>query len=171
MDIFADRQRITKVVFKQVARERGWSLSNLAWRWNISLEHLLRTIAEENRSIRWDDALRGLPNLSNEDAQEIRAQRLAARPPPAPRTQQHARPDMRGGPGYRYHGSLVDGSVLLTCEALGEIPEGARAVVRRTDDNGCVERYLVEFDDYGSFWMSPDEIDASLVETGECEPG
>lgn len=160
---------LSKDQFKSLVHERGWSLSNLAWRWGISLEHLLREIAHEQRNPRWDDAARGLPNLSPDEAREIRAQRLAARAPTSKRKPPSTQTQC--GSGYRYRGTLIIGSVLYVLNDLGEIPEGTRGVVRRIDDNGFGERYQIEFDDeFGTFWMPPDEIDASLANSGEVTP-
>lgn len=159
--------RLSPRAFRQLLKSKGWSISNLAWRWGVSVEHLAREIANPERTPRWDDAARGVEPIDAECAARIKRERLEQRPRKL--TQQAPRP-ARQGLGYRYHGELEIGSVLVVFGGLGEIPEGARAVVRAIEDDGSAERYLVEFDDgYGAFWFGPDDIDAAFVATGEVE--
>lgn len=157
---------------KSMAQAAGWSLSNLAWRWQISIEHLSRLLADPNRPTYWDDAVSGLPRLTRLEAAEIRRTRLAATVDKRMHRAQHRTPQKAAplGNGFAYQGFLVPGSVVVVTSPVPNIAGvGDEGVVRELRQFEYGEDYLIRFDN-GEVWFNVDRIAEHLVETGREVP-
>lgn len=163
--------RLSPERFRQVITSRGWRMSDVAWRWQISPEHLSRLMADRDRASHWDDAVLGLPAISRADAARIRKARLAAQKQRAERREAAgvlvvglASPS---GPGYSYHGYLVVNSIVAATSAIGDMAEaGDEGYVSEIRDDGQGEEYLVVFE-YGQDWFREIDVERYLVETGK----
>lgn len=152
---------------RQLALDAGWSLSNLAWRWGVSLEHLSRLFSDPDRPAYWADAVAGLPRLTRQDAARIRGERLAAtaqvRARRARTRKQAAGQELAAINPYR--GYLVAGSVLVVTRALGYAEIGVEGVVLALRETSGREEYLIRFPG-GEEWFDAVHIEAHLAETG-----
>ena len=54
---------LTPDEFKAEVNRKGWTYRALAERWEVSENYISKIARKENRSLKWDDAVRGLPQL------------------------------------------------------------------------------------------------------------
>lgn len=162
-------QRLSPEAFKQIAIGKGWSLANLAFIWNRSASWLSVLIHDRQREIHWDHSVRGLPVLSKIEAKEITQARLKQKH----QNQLKRRPAAaalesteKRTPGFRYHGYLVRGSVVVTVDEIFDLPEGTRGAVLQTRVKDAVEEYLIDVEG-NQDWFPPDYVDRYFVSTGE----
>jgi hypothetical protein len=165
--------RLSPEAFKKAARSKGWSMANLAFYWELSAPWLSVLIHNRERKAYWDDAVLGLPALTKREAAEITRTRLESKRAEETRSQvAHAGsqlPPTPRSPGFRYHGYLVPGSVVVTTEALYDEPEGSRGVVQALKAVEDEEHYLIDVS--GNLdWFSPAYVDQYFVSTGEMAP-
>lgn len=163
--------RLSPERFRQVITSRGWRMSDVAWRWQISPEHLSRLMADRDRASHWDDAVLGLPAINRADAARIRKARLAAQNQRAERREAAGEPVVELAspfrPGYSYHGYLVVNSIVAATSTIGDIAEaGDEGYVSEIRDDGQGEKYLVVFE-YGQDWFREIDVERYLVETGK----
>lgn len=52
--------------FKDEIYRRGWKMTQVAVRWGMGENWLYKLAANPNRGMRWDDAVRGLPQLATD---------------------------------------------------------------------------------------------------------
>lgn len=52
--------------FRNEISRRGWAMKQVAVRWGMGVNWLYKLAANEERGARWDDAVRGLPQLASE---------------------------------------------------------------------------------------------------------
>jgi len=163
--------RLSPERFRQVITSRGWRMSDVAWRWQISPEYLSRLVADRGRASHWDDAVLGLPAINRADAARIRKERLVAMRLRV--GQRHVEADAAAeqpdptGPGYSYHGYLVLNSIVAATTAIGDIAEvGDEGYIAEIRDEGRGEEYLVVFE-YGESWFREIDVERCLVETGK----
>jgi hypothetical protein len=156
---------MSKDEFKDGILSKGWSLSNLAWRWGITAEYLSRLITNQNRGRHWDDAVRGLPTIGRIKAATIRKERFAASPKDIGLTPSVAA-TANDSHGYSYQGYLTKGSVVVASKAIRDFAEsGEEGYVSAVRDGGCGEEYLIVF--HGDEkWFREIDVETSLVETG-----
>ena len=62
--------------FKELIRQRGWRMADVAVRWNVRPETLSRIAADAEREFRWDDLARALPPLTRREQAAATAARL-----------------------------------------------------------------------------------------------
>lgn len=137
---------LTPAAVKALLEARGWSVSNLAFRWDVSLGYLSSVIHDARRAAHFNDAFVGLPQLTRAQSREWtrRRQALAAHRPPRLRKSSvsivHERGDVfvssaavDHGEGYRY--------VLTAPDRVPEDYEGI--VVLEALDDG--ERFEVPY--------------------------
>lgn len=165
--------RLTPAQFKALAKYKGWTYRLMAERWGIQPESLSAIARNPDRPARYDDMLHGLPNL-NRLGREVRRQtdqlaaamaRFAMRAPAEPQ----ARP---ATPGYRYHGYLTTGAIVVATTAVGSIAEeGVRGVVFDVQDDGTREVYGVLFESGLWDWFPPDYVDIYMADIGVIDAG
>lgn len=144
-------------------KTKGWTLSNLAFRWGISLGYLCGLVADRCRPQHWEDAFCGLPAISRIEARQLELARKEAgnpkkkRPRRAPRqiVIVHEKGDLfistnlvGVGEGYRY--------ALLTPETITE------------EYDGTVTLYGVDFED--EIAVEYRDLLELFVETGAKAP-
>lgn len=150
-------ERLSADAFRVVLCEKGWTIRALALYWGLSREHVQRIAANDDRSMWWDDALRGLPAVgaprSMRRASGVMAREVRARQP--------------SGRGFRYHGYMVVGAIVVVSKYLGDdADEGARGVVLHVESQREHEFYTVLFRSGMVERFSPDQVDEYLVTTG-----
>lgn len=59
---------------------RNWSVSNLAFRWRLTLSQLSRILHDSERAPHYEDAFRGLPALTRREARALTLLRLKSQP-------------------------------------------------------------------------------------------
>ena len=59
---------------------RNWSVSNLAFRWRLTLSQLSRILHDPGRAPHYEDAFRGLPALTRAEARALTLLRLKSLP-------------------------------------------------------------------------------------------
>lgn len=144
-------------------------MANLAYVWNRSASWLSVLIHDRRREIHWDHAVSGLPVLTRAQAKQItqtrlnekRQQQLKNRPAGT-----EAASPTPLAPGMRYHGYLARGSVVVSVDALFDLPEGTRGIVLATRQKGDDEEYLIDLEG-NQDWYPPDYVDRYFVATGE----
>jgi plasmid maintenance system antidote protein VapI len=57
------KQRITPEEFKSEVLRRGWTYRALAERWEVTENYVSKLARNPERSLHWDDAVRGLPTV------------------------------------------------------------------------------------------------------------
>ncbi|EKY4113729.1 TPA: hypothetical protein ACGW3M_000932 [Pseudomonas aeruginosa] len=57
-------QRLTPEEFKAAFKQRGWTGKTLAARWEVSEAWISKVANNPERSVHWDDAVRGLPKIN-----------------------------------------------------------------------------------------------------------
>jgi lambda repressor-like predicted transcriptional regulator len=57
------KQRLTPDEFKAEVHRRGWTYRALAERWDVSENYVSKLARNADRSLHWDDAIRGLPTI------------------------------------------------------------------------------------------------------------
>jgi hypothetical protein len=62
--------------FKELIRQRGWRMADVAVRWIVRPETLSRIAADAEREFRWDDLARALPPLTRREQAAATAARL-----------------------------------------------------------------------------------------------
>lgn len=62
---------------RALIRNKGWSLSNLSFRWGVSLGYLCAVVANHERPAHWTDAFVGLPEIDRLTARSWTQRRLA----------------------------------------------------------------------------------------------
>ena len=172
-------QRLARNELREAASAKGWSLSNLAYRWGVTVRHLSRVFTADEIEQRWVDAVNGLPVLTRAEARFMKISRLS---------QQKARPDLEVHPGAvgsfedepteetvsgeTLYSFLCPGAILIATESRGEIEEGEEwvvAEVKKLFAGGCmvaVRRW--EGDDLVWF-ESEEDLWSCMVETGREE--
>ena len=152
--------------FRNILSTKGWSIANLAYRWDLTPEHLSRLASDPSRRQWWNDAISGLPSLSRIEARNLTQSRLRMR---TKRDKTKKLPQQLELPqlsGFRYHHDLVVGAVVMISEALGELTEGMRGKVIATKKLDDHEQYQIDFPVLTD-WFDPDTIDRHIVATGE----
>lgn len=56
-------KRMSPEEFKQEVHRKGWTYRAVAERWEVSENWVSKVARSEDRSLKWDDAVRGLPML------------------------------------------------------------------------------------------------------------
>ncbi len=157
---------------KALIASRGWSMANLAWRWQISPEHMSRLIADRDRPTHWEDAARGVPIIDRLEARRIDKVRLAAvseklQAREARKLQALADQGIvNTQSGYAYQGYLIRGSVVGVIREIRVADIGQEGVVAEVEDTGKGERYRIVFP-RGDEWFDANAVAAYLVETGK----
>jgi len=157
--------------FKAMLRNRGWSMANAAWRWQVSPAHLSRLVADQNRPVYWDDAANGLPTLGRVAALGIRRERLAAEAVVRARRDaakaKAAKSTPPPGAGYAYHGYLTIGAIVGVIQDIGTVSRiGEEGVVAEVRDDGKGEIYRIVFE-RGELWFDALSFADFLIETGK----
>jgi hypothetical protein len=146
------------VAFKAAIYERGWSLTALAERWGMTRDGLLKIARDENRSLHFDDAVRGLKRNGPPIALRATWKALLAGAPPPPKTIR---------PGLRYRGYLVVGAVVAAIKHVGSIAEeGMHGIVVRVCADRFHEKYRVLFETGHLETFTPDQVDEYLQDVG-----
>ena len=57
---------MTPEQFRDEIFRRGWKITEVAKRWGMGGNWLYKLIANTERGLRWDDAVRGLPHLATQ---------------------------------------------------------------------------------------------------------
>jgi hypothetical protein len=146
------------VAFKAAIYAKGWSLKALADRWGITLDGLLKLARDEDRSLHFDDAVRGLKKIGppiklRNDWKAV----LAGEQPPA-----QARK-----PGLRYRGYFVVGAVVAAIKSIGSIAEeGMRGIVVQVVAGREEELYRVLFETGELELFAPAQVDEHLQDVG-----
>lgn len=114
-----------------VVARKGWTLSNLAFRWGVSLRHVSRTLGSNSIDVRWLDAVNGLPTLTRSEARTIQRERLAAEKARIPTSfrQGGAGQDESLEESGRETIHPKPGAILVAIESRGDIQEGDEVVV------------------------------------------
>lgn len=60
-------KRLTPEEFKATFKQKGWTGRSLARRWGISEEWVSKLMKDPDRPPHWDDAVRGIPDISTKD--------------------------------------------------------------------------------------------------------
>lgn len=157
----AGPNKLTPSEFNAILQWKGWTKKQVAERWEITPVWVSEIARNPNRPPHWDDCLFGLPNRRFLARNEKRRRRsvLAI-------VQASGKPDQRG-PGFRYRGHLVPGSVVAACEDVGSIAEaGMRGVVVNVRQQPKHEEYQILFQTLQSDWFPPDYVDQLLAATG-----
>jgi hypothetical protein len=155
--------------FKALIMSRGWSMSNLAWHWGISLEHLSRLIVDRDRPVYWDDAAAGVRILTRADAAKLRKDRLHATAQVRAKRLEVRKSQVKpAGTGYSYQGFLVVGSVVVVSNPLGYANQGDEGVVVEVSDDGSGEIYRIQFAG-GEEWFDAKRFELHLFETGKTK--
>lgn len=55
------KQRFSPDEFKAEVQRRGWTYRALAERWDVSENYVSKLARNADRTLHWDDAVRGLP--------------------------------------------------------------------------------------------------------------
>ncbi len=75
---------LSKAAFRNALRRKGWTLSDAAFVWGISLASASRIAANPRRARHWLLALQALPEIGQRERLELRAARQRLQPPPKP---------------------------------------------------------------------------------------
>jgi len=154
----ASRPLQDPAAFKAAIYAKGWTLKELAARWGMTLDGLLKLARDENRSVRFDDAVRGLKRVGP-SIKLRRAWRASLDGEDAP---PRTRP-----PGLRYHGYLVVGAVVAATKDVGSIAEeGMHGIVLQVIADRTQEIYRVLFETGEVEVFTPDLVDAYLQDVG-----
>ena len=147
----------------------------LAARWGMTPAWISMLCSDEQRDVRYDDALLGLPDLRDALRDQVRRKRRIeqAMANAAARivvTKVNGRVP-RLPAGYRYRGYLVAGSIVTVSAAYGSVAEeGERGIVLQLSVRGKEEAYLVLFENGAQDWFAPALIDVHLAMTGLIVP-
>lgn len=171
-------RRLTAGEIRELLTQRGWMIENLALWLGVTRVHLGRIVRDVHRARHWDLAFLSLPRLTDRDANILTQLRMARRQEQAANkaaalptlvANPETAPAKKTGPGYRYHGILVTGAVVVvTASHAGDIAEeGEEGVVVAVRDAGDREDYLIRFLS-GEDWFDPDSFDACMAETGKA---
>lgn len=155
---------------RKLISAKGWDMPNLAFWMGISRQHLYAIIKDPCRARQWDLALQNLPYLGRiekRQLEKLRGQTTHVTPPVAATgADADAGSAIKNGPGFRYHGSLVVGSVVTAVVTLEDMTEeGAYGEVVDVRTSESQEEYLIRFSG-GEDWFDPDSVDQYIVETG-----
>lgn len=167
--------RLTRAEFKALARDKGWRFTTLAQRWGVTPAWISMVCRDEQRDLRYDDALLGLPDLRDALRDQTRRRRRieqAMAHEGARQTQ--AEPGAAGKrrpAGYRYRGYMTLGSIVTVSSAFGSLAdEGERGIVFQITVRGKEECYRVLFEDGIHDWFTPQMVDDYLVTSGLLSP-
>ena len=148
--------------FKAAIYAKGWSLKALAERWGITADGLLKVARDENRSLHFDDAVRGLKRIGP-PIKPRRAWRAALDGEPAPARRRSA--------GLRYRGYLVVGAVVAAVKDVGSIAEeGMHGIVLQVIAERAQEAYRVLFETGELETFTPELVDEYLQDVGLQRP-
>lgn len=162
----ADQPRLTPEQYKAVAKYKGWSWVTLAKRWGYTPVWVGEIARDAARPLRYDDALHGLPNL-NWASHDLarRAKQINRALGDRKKIVPASVPDL--GPGYRYRGYLMPGSIVTASAMVGSMAEeGMRGIVFQVVDQNNFEAYGIIFETGLWDWFPPDYIDNSIASTG-----
>jgi hypothetical protein len=153
----AKRDPIPAGDFKRALYTRGWTMRELAERWDITPEYMRRLAGDLERPRWFDDALKGIPRKGKPRKPRGAWAAGAAAP---------AKPREPRSPGLRYQGHLVVGSVVVVAKHLGDMAdEDDRGLVIEILTQGKDESYRVIFERGGIEVFGPDMVDEFLVDT------
>lgn len=173
--VAAPDTRLTRIEFKALARDKGWKFTMLARRWGVTPEWISMLCRDEQRDIRYDDALLGLPDLRDAARDAVRRRRrielALEREGLRTASAQAAGGRKRLPSGYRYRGYLVPGSIVTASAPFGSMAdEGERGVVFQVIVRGREEVYGVIFENGAHDWFTPAMVDVTLAATGLVSP-
>lgn len=57
--------RLSQDEFRKEVTQRGWTYAALSKRWEVSANWISKISRDTNRPMHWDDAVRGLPYITN----------------------------------------------------------------------------------------------------------
>jgi len=141
---------------KEILAHKRWTISSLAWYWELSRETVSRIVNSDQRERHWDDAFRGLPKLSAAESRRIRTERLG----PAP-----TRIPVRYGRSKNK--AFFDlGSILIATHCIGSIAnEGDDGQVLEVIRSGKKVEYKIRWPG-GSDVFEQDEIAPLVADSG-----
>lgn len=158
--------------FKALAKFKGWRYTELAARWGLQPETVSAIARNSKRAVRYDDMLRGLPNLNHFGRDQRRwIDQLAAAEKLIRVPDQEEMRRAPAGPGFRYHGYLQCGSIVAATTQVGEMAEeGSRGIVFHVMCESEREVYGIIFESGAWDWFNPDYIDLYVAGTGLTDP-
>lgn len=161
--------------FKALAKFKGWRYTELAARWGLQPETVSAIARNPERQVRYDDMLRGLPNLNHFGRDQRRwNDQLAAAELLIRKADQGKEGESRApsGPGFRYHSYIVLGSIVTASTQVGEMAEeGERGIVFHVQRETEREVYGIIFESGAYDWFTPEYIDIYVAGSGLIAPG
>lgn len=165
---------LTPAEFKALAKFKGWTYRALAQRWGLQPESISAIARDPNRATRYDDMLHGVPNqrylardLRRLAGQVAEAVSLATGPVATDNA-----PAVPKGPGFRFHGYIVAGSVVTATTQVGSMAEeGSRGVVFNVQTELDREVYGIIFETGLWDWFPPNYIELYVADIGLIDEG
>jgi len=151
---------------REVINKKGWTLSNLAFRWGVTLRHVSRALRSDSIDLRWIDAVHGLPMLTRQEARELQRKRIAENK--AHKTAKAGQEEVV----CEQTSYLVPGSVLIAIETWDAIEEGDEVVVAKVRPLASGEVMVavrLPMSDDLIWFGSESDLWSCMVETGREE--
>lgn len=166
--------RLSPDAFRSSIDRSGWKIVDLAYRWGITENYLSRLIADPNRPAHWDDAVRGIADVSAADLRLFRKYRLANPLQKQPTRRKKTMPEeladeapLKSGPDYSYVGFLEKGDILAVTEDMTRegIFKGDEGLILAITEDEKGMHYQIDFGGI-VLWLRTQEISLYMVETG-----
>lgn len=139
---------------------------DLAWRWQITPEHLSRLLAKKEVPAHWVDAVHGLPRLSRTERARIERLRILEADAKKP-IKAAALPVAKVDIGFEnMDETLSVGDVVLFVQDAWGIPEGVEGVVEAIKYVEGVAEYKIHAQD-NVIYLDGNSIFDFVVETGK----
>lgn len=172
-------RRGSRSELREATSAKGWSLSNLACRWGVTIRHLSRVFSGDEIDQRWIDAVNGLPVLSRMEARLLTGERLAIERASSATAKQQ---DVSQEGSQTLQEDLIDrpiltdylkpGAILVSLESSGAFEDGDEWVIAevRASLSGDYMIAVRQADANELVWFSSEEeLWSHMAETGRVE--
>ncbi len=162
-------QPLSKQAFHALLRDKGWTISDMAFAFGVSIATASRLAADPERDAHWLLALQALPRLSRREQQQLRVARSVLWPRSSPCAQAVAVPPLLpklAQGGFRYVG-VIEQYESVACHRTHDLAEEGdeRGCILALQDTASGQQYRVAFPS-GAAWFSADAFDAHFYTTG-----
>ena len=157
---------LSKTAFHAALRDKGWTLSDMAFAFGVSIAPASRLAADPERDAPWVLALQALPRLPRRAQQQLRAARARLWPRAHVGLPEGEMAAAAGQGGFRYVG-VIEQYESVACHRSGDLAEEGdeRGCILALQDTANGQQYLVAFP-AGRAWFGADAFDRYFYTTG-----
>lgn len=157
---------LSKTAFHAALRDKGWTLSDMAFAFGVSIATASRLAADPERDAHWVLALQALPRLTRREQQQLRAARARLWPRARVGLPEGEMAAAAGQGGFRYVG-VIEQYESVACHRSGDLAEEGdeRGCILALQDTANGQQYLVAFP-AGRAWFGADAFDQYFYTTG-----